>query len=201
MASDASRDQYFPGSVTAFTALASAVRQDKRPETLLRLVEIHLLALGNQSGAALLAAGAQAMARNDTAFTSSYISGISQDLRKVGAYKPANYLKRLEAQVKNAKTNPKIAVLDASALALRHGATPQPDLAKILSYDIQEVTFAPTRNLVIQLLRTIAPKFTNSSYRTIAEKIETNATTQGATFIREKIVASRQQATKQSERN
>lgn len=198
-AAQISRANTFPGGVAALDALGGAIHNlDTNPEgkaeVLARIAETHLRVIGDTNGAALLAAGARIAARGEAKMAVSYMRGMAQDLRKVGAIAAAQYLENAATLAQDGMGDPRSGVLDAATLAMRFGATPQPDVARILAYDPATLTNEQVRDLVIALIMRIGAAITDPAYQELAQKLERNANPEGIAYIQGRINAAQSEA-------
>lgn len=196
-ASDISRQHTFPGGVAALDALGAAIHSiDEVPsakgEVLIRIAENHLRVIGDANGAAMLAAGARILSRDEIKPAVSYMRGMAQDLRKIGAVAAAQYLENAATLAEDGLGDARAGVLDAATLSMRFGAAPQPDLARILAYNPQEVTAPQVRNLMVALLNRIGAAIDDPQYAELAQSLERNATQEGVAYIRGRITAAQQ---------
>lgn len=191
-AANLARDRRLPGGVVAWQALASATTrfgnsQAARAEFLLRVAEMHLRLIEDRNGAALMAKAASIAGQNDVDLGTGYMLGIAADLRQAGALPAAQHLETSVQRIQQDLGELPIGMLDAGALALRFGVSPQPSLADILGADPAAFTPDMASGMVVDLLERTAQRLGNAAYADVADLLERSATPEGIATIQDRI--------------
>lgn len=187
-----SRQHTFPGGVDALHALSDALYSFRdspkaRATALMRTAEIRLRLAGQHNNATIVATGADILARGETKPAIAYMRGIARDLRNVGAITGARHLENTISLATEQLGDTSGGVLDAATLALRFGANPNQNVAKILAYDPQSVRETIMRDLMVSLIKDIGTTIPDPAYAALAEALERNSSPAGLARLHEQL--------------
>lgn len=171
------RDHTIPGAVKNIrnlqTSLANIDNSNSdRAEALLHIAALYLRSIGDSNTASIISTGATIAAQNDNERSAGYMKGIAQDLRQAGAVRAAIYLEPRAQLVQEGVQDPITGVMDAASLALRFGVSPQPSLAEVLSYNLDEVGYQTFENLTIGINSQFESLTGDERYAFISSKVQ-----------------------------
>lgn len=186
------REHTIPGSVVALESLQNALvnsqtSEKAKSQALLRISEIHLRLLGDANSATIIAAASRIVESGRPEQASTYMRGIAQDLRQAGSVAAAQYLENNANLVFEGLYDPRTGIMDAAAISLSYGVTPQPGLGQMLAADINTIDEAYLRNATIDVLNHFASVTGDESYTHQAEQAA-NLTQNDVDLIRTRII-------------
>lgn len=191
------RDHTIPGAIKNIrnlqTSLANMDNSNTdKAEAMLHIAALYLRSIGNTNSAAIISTGATIAAQNNSEKSAGFMKGIAQDLRQAGAIRAAIYLEPRAQLVEEGVQDPITGVMDAASLALRFGVAPQPNLAEILSYDLDEVGFETFESLTIGINTQFQNLTGDDRYAFISDKVR-EITPEKVEEIRANILAAKAQ--------
>lgn len=174
-AAQRTRQHTIPGGVVAMdnlrlSMLRSESSDSAKAQALLRLSEMHLRLLGDANSAALINAAARIVESDSPRTATAYMRGVAQDLRQAGSVAAAQYLENNANLVIEGLYSPRIGIMDAAAISLNFGVTPQPGLAAMLGANLEEIDTDYLQNAASDLLTHLGSVTGDEGYEGLAQK-------------------------------
>lgn len=169
------REHTIPGSVVALEALQNALlnsttSEKAKSQAILRISELHLRLLGDSNSASIIAAAGRIIEGGKPKQASVYMRGIAQDLRQAGSVAAAQYLENNANLVSEGLYDARTGIMDAAAISLSYGVTPQPGLGQMLAADIDSIDEAYLRGAIIDVLNHFANVTGDEAYTQQAQQ-------------------------------